>query len=67
MKLSELSIADLKAGLDYLSQQKSERITSLREEGEDTKEDIGLKTYSQIEFDFSREIDKRIMEFKRDY
>jgi hypothetical protein len=67
MKLSELSIADLKAGLDYIEKQKADRIDSLKEEGLDTKEDIGLKTLSQIEFDLSRTLDTKILRFKRDY
>lgn len=65
-KLSELSIADLKAGLDLINQQKVERAAFLREENADVINDIGIRTYDQIQFDFSCELDRRILSFKRE-
>lgn len=37
----------------------------LKSQGLDTREDLGLRTYDQIQFDFYRELSKRIMLFER--
>lgn len=58
--LKSLSIADLKATLDYVEKLKKEHLDDLTSQGEDTKNNRVIEKYDRLEFLAHRELFERI-------
>lgn len=63
--LQKLSIADLKATLDYINVIKKELIDDLKEQKFDTKNNHFIEEYDRVEFLVHRELSKRIDHLKK--
>lgn len=64
-KLSEMSFADLKAALEYLEKQKSERIGDLNSQGLEIKGEKGLEEIEKLEFLIHTDLQKRLIKLKK--
>ncbi len=58
--LQNLSIADLKATLDYIKKTKTDLLNDLKSQGKETKNNTFLDEYDRVEFIIHRELSKRI-------
>lgn len=63
--LSNLSIADLKAALEFVQEQKKDRITDLKEQQLDTKNDVGLNRLDKLEFEIHQVLFGRIVQLSK--
>lgn len=63
--LQKLSIADLKATLDYIKSTKNDLLDDLKSQGKETKNNTFLEEYDRVEFLVHRELSNRIDHLKK--
>ncbi len=56
IKLNDLSIADLKATIDYLENLKAERLSELKKEKFPSKDDEEYTSYDKLSFKLNRKM-----------
>ena len=63
--LQKLSIADLKATLDFIKDTKNDLLDDLKSQDIETKKNTFLEEYDRVEFLVHRELSKRIDQLKK--
>jgi len=63
--LQKLSIADLKATLDYIKSTKNDLLDDLKSQRKETKNNTFLEEYDRVEFLVHRELSNRIDHLKK--
>jgi hypothetical protein len=64
MKLSDLSLADLKAAGEYVEKLKTERIQDLKSQGISSEDDRAYKSWNKLAFDIRNNLFSRLIKLR---